>query len=394
MRFNPNLTAVAAPPIADVQAWIEGVEFDPHRPLLDVAQAVPSYRPAPELERFIAESARQPQTARYTEILGTSALREALADHLSADYAAAISPSQVGICAGCNQAFCIAVSTLAAPGDEVILTLPYYFNHRMWLDMQGIRPVLMQMPASGPAPPNPDALADAITERTRAIVLVNPANPSGLEVSDTALQSVFEVAAKHGIALILDETYKDFRTSEGPPHGLFQNPDWPRTLIQLWSFSKSYALTGYRVGSVVSGNDALEQIEKVMDCVAICASRIGQDAALFGLTELAQWRKQKVAMMAQRRQALLDAFGQRNAGYQMLTCGAFFAYLRHPFGSVSGTEVAKHLARDHAVLCVPGDMFGPEQGPYLRLAFANLDTERVPELVERLAESAREESLP
>ena len=131
----------------------------------------------------------------------------------------------------------------------------------------------------------------------------------------------------------------------------------------------------------------MAQVEKVMDCVAICAARISQEAAIYSLANLGGWRDEKVAMMAHRRDELHSAFREKNVGYELLSCGAFFAYLRHPFEGRDGTAVARWLAREYGVMCVPGDMFGPEQGPYLRLAFANLETERVRDLVDRLAES-------
>ena len=136
MKINARVAAVVAPPIADVQQWISGLSFTPERPLLDVAQAVPSYEPADQLVHFIGEIALRPESSRYTPILGIPGLRQALSEHLSQDYNAAIDVVEVGITAGCNQAFCLAMSALAGPGDEVILPLPYYFNHQMWLQMQ------------------------------------------------------------------------------------------------------------------------------------------------------------------------------------------------------------------------------------------------------------------
>jgi len=387
LRYNANLLGVSPPPIADVQTWIQGVAFSPNNPLLDVAQAVPSYQPATELQTHLGHMAKAGASARYTAILGVPELRHALAKHLSDDYATNVPPASVGITAGCNQAFCIALSAVAGPGDQVILTLPYYFNHYMWLKMQGIEPVLLPMPPTGPKRPDPGELETLVTPRTRAIVLVSPNNPTGLEYPPSILAEVMAVARKAHAALVIDETYKDFRTRPGPPHHLFENPDWTETLIQLWSFSKSYSLTGYRVGSLVAGPRTMEQVEKVMDCIAICAARISQEAALYALANLGAWRDDKVKLMAQRRDELTTAFRANNVGYELLSCGAFFAYLRHPFDGRSGTAVARWLAREYGVMCVPGDMFGPAQGPFLRLAFANLETARVRDLVDRLADS-------
>ena len=146
----------------------------------------------------------------------------------------------------------------------------------------------LPMPTAGPVVPDPADIEQLITPNTRAIVLISPNNPTGLEYSEAALEAIYTLASDNNAALVIDETYKDFRASKGPPHRLFSQPGWRDTLIQLWSFSKSYSLTGYRVGSIMAGAAALAQIEKVMDCVAIlriayqprgCAVR----AATFGV---------------------------------------------------------------------------------------------------------------
>src|SRR5215469_3995546 len=123
---NPLLAAVAAPPIAEAHRWIEGRRFPPEKPLIDVAQAVPGYPPPRELTDHLATIVGEAATARYTDIPGLPALRQALAEDMAAFYGASIGADDVAITAGCNQAFCLAMLALARAGDEVILPLPYY----------------------------------------------------------------------------------------------------------------------------------------------------------------------------------------------------------------------------------------------------------------------------
>ena len=388
---NPLLGAVATPPVAEVQGWIADRRFPPDAPLLDVSQAVPGYPPDPSLNRHLAAVVGDPDSARYTEITGTPALRRALAAHTAALYGATVEAGQVCITAGCNQAFCLAIMGLAGAGDEVILPLPYYFNHRMWLDMMGVKPVYLPFRPEAGGIPEPAALAALITPRTRAIALISPNNPTGAIYPPKAMEAYFEVAKAHDVALVVDETYRDFITRDGdgdaPPHGLFARPDWRGTLVHLYSFSKVYCLTGYRVGAVIAGSALLGEIAKAADCVAICAPAIGQRAALYGIENLAQWRRDKRGLMADRLEALRLAFRRNDLDYELVSSGAYFAYLRHPFGDQQSADVARRLADDHNVLCMPGGMFGPDQEPYLRFAFANLEAELMPALAERLVES-------
>jgi aspartate/methionine/tyrosine aminotransferase len=126
-----------------------------------------------------------------------------------------------------------------------------------------------------------------------------------------------------------------------------------------------------------------------MDCVAICAARIGQEAALYGLDHLAAWREDNRVLMRDRVTALRAAFRDNSIGYELVSAGAYFAYLRHPFRGETAREVARRLAESENMLCLPGSMFGDGQEDYLRFAFANVDAGAMPEIASRLARSAR-----
>jgi len=384
---NAAVDGASAPPIADVNAWVEELEFPPERPLLDLAQAVPSYPPAEALTARVGDAAREAASARYAPILGLPALRHAFAQHVSSIYEARIDPREVAITAGCNQAFCAALTALAGPGDEVLLPVPWYFNHHMWLAMQGIEAVALPFDEASGGVPDVRAAAAAVTARTRAVVLVTPNNPTGCEFPPEVLDAFLALAVERGLTLVVDETYKDFRTHRGPPHRLLRQPHWRDHLASLHSFSKSYAMAGYRVGALVGGPRLLARVEKILDCVAICAPRLSQEAALFALAHLDAWRDEKVALMAGRVAALRDAFRGNALRYALVSSGAFFAWVRHPFDGVPSAAVARRLAREHGVLCMPGATFGPGLERYLRLAFANLDAGAMPALAARLLAS-------
>jgi aspartate/methionine/tyrosine aminotransferase len=389
--INPLLTAVEAPPISEAMSWINPSAGN--RALINLCQAVPSYPPSPLLQEHLASAARQAETSLYTEIAGLPELRSELAASMSRDYRADIGIADVLIAAGCNQAYCLATLAQASRGDNVILPSPYYFNHQMWLAMLGVDARnIIATGTSEPIPRVSDAAA-AIDERTRAIVLVSPNNPTGAIFSPDTITAFYDLAREKNIALILDETYKDFRSDPSPPHKLFQQAGWRDTFVQLYSFSKVYALTGYRVGSVIAGPRFIAEVEKIMDCVAISAPRISQHAALFGLQSLASWKEEKSAMMAQRLNALRRAFAERILQYELASSGAYFAYVRHPFDGVPAKTVAQRLAREHQLLCLPGNMFGPGQDQYLRLAFANVEAKVMPEVVDRLNESVKNASF-
>jgi aspartate/methionine/tyrosine aminotransferase len=228
-----------------------------------------------------------------------------------------------------------------------------------------------------------------IDDRTRAIVLVTPNNPTGATASPTTIAERFELARAHGIALVLDETYAEFRHDSEPAHDLFTRDDWPDTLVRLHSFSKVFALAGYRVGSLVAHPELLRDAVKLADCQTIGAPRIAQHAAAWGLAHLDDWVAARRAEMLAKVDACAAAFAGSLAGtgWELESAGAYFAWIRHPFTGEPARTVARRLADEQALLTIPGECFGTDQDAFVRLAFGNVDLAAVPEVARRLAAS-------
>ncbi|WP_347266175.1 aminotransferase [Paracoccus sp. (in: a-proteobacteria)] len=386
LPLNPDLAATTSPPVMEARRWLAGLSFPPERPLINVSQAAPVEPPPEPLRRAMAEALLTRADAHlYGPVLGRPELREAVARAWSRAYGGSIAPAEVAITQGCNQAFCAAIQSLARPGDEVILPAPWYFNHKMWLDMQGIRTV--PLVCGQGMLPDPEEAAGLVNDRTRAIVLVSPNNPSGAEYPAELLRGFRDLARARGLALVLDETYRDFDARVGAPHDLFADSDWGGVLIHLYSFSKAYRLTGHRVGAVVASAARMAELEKFLDTVAICASQIGQIGAHWGMAHLGDWLAGERAEMLARRQAMAEAMAAL-PGWRVKGCGAYFAWVEHPFDLDAG-ELARRLVAEAGVLLLPGSMFMPEgeaQGArHLRIAFANVDRDGIAALAGRLA---------
>jgi aspartate/methionine/tyrosine aminotransferase len=386
--INPLLTAVGEPPISEAISWISGRSFPDDKPLVDLSQAAPGYPPAQALTDHLKEIIGSPQTSRYTDIEGIPPLRAGLAKDINRRYGGAVKPEHILITAGCNQAFCLAANALAKPGEEIIQTSPYYFNYRMWLDMSGIETVLLSHARNNPASPDLAAAEKLIGPKTKALVLISPNNPTGAIYPPEEIRAAYLLCRRKQIAFILDETYRDFMPASSAPHDLFRDPDWSDTLIHLYSFSKSFSLPGYRVGAIVADPKLVAEIAKAMDCVAICAPRIGQLAAAYGLDHLDTWRAGLTEMIGDRLLSVQSAFSRNDLGYELISAGGFFAYLKHPHRGRTAMEVAKRLAQQQNLLILPGSMFGPDQDDYLRVAFANVEAKWMPEVAERLAQDA------
>ncbi len=382
-QTNTRVDAVQAPPIPEAWTWVEGVELA--EPLIDVCQAVPASPPPDELLAHVAGRARDGSTARYTGIFGMPGLREALADDINALYGGSVGADDVMITAGCNQAFFNTMLALAGEGDQIVLPVPWYFNHEMTARMLGISVVPLGFRPDRGGVPDPDDARRLVSGRTRAIVLVTPNNPTGAVYPPDVVDGFLEVARQAGCALVIDETYRDFLGAGIRPHDLFTDERWRDTLVHLYSFSKVYCLTGYRVGAVVAGGRLQGALEKVCDCVQISPPHLGQEAALYGIRHLDSWRRHNAGVMSERAQALARAFTRNDLAWELVSAGAYFAYVRHPFRGRGAVEVARALAVDDGLLTLPGSWFGPDQEDYIRLAFANLDADAMPVIAGRLA---------
>lgn len=374
-------------PIVESRRWVEGVTFPEDRPLLNVSQAAPADPPPLGLRQALADAALSDDSAHlYGAVLGRDDLRESLARQMSDHYEAELTAVQIGITSGCNQAFAATIAALCGAGDEVIIPVPWYFNHKMWLDLADVRAVPLQV--GGDMLPDLDTARALITPRTKAIVLVTPNNPTGVEYPAGLLRAFYDLAKQQGITLIVDETYRDFDSRTGAPHSLFQDPDWSDHLVHLYSFSKAYRLTGHRVGAIAAAPTKLFEMEKFLDTVTICPSQLGQIGALWGIENLQPWLAGERDEILARKQAILAGFPTlEKRGWRLLGCGAYFAYVEHPF-DLSAEEIAKRLVTEASVLMLPGTMFMPDGDKsaerQFRIAFANVDAGGIAELFSRL----------
>ena len=382
MNFNQNVFDCASAPIAEAWSWVTNPGSDQ---LIDMCQAVPAHLPPQSLRDYLGQAIASGEGASYTDIRGILPLRQQLAKNIELRYQGQVSADDITVTAGCNQAFCSVIDTLCDQGDEVIIPLPSYFNHLMWLSIRGIKPAFLSFNADT-AMPDPEEAAALVSSRTKAIVLVTPNNPTGATYSPECIEQFYEVAKSNNIALIIDETYRDFIDDQSTIHNLFKKGDWRDNFVHLYSFSKVYSLTGHRTGAVVAGAGLLEQLSKVQDCTAICAPHSGQLAALFGLQNLNHWKLEKARELQLRALAIKTMFDKPDLNYRLVSAGAYFAYIEHPFDEPS-RAVVKRLIQEFDLISLPGSYFGQDQNKFIRLAFANVHETLFDEVARRLIDS-------
>ena len=382
-QLNKFVLETQKPPVMEVREWVK-LYRKSEKPLLNLSQAAPVSPPPNELMKFLSEQALLTENHLYGDVLGDIPLREEVVKSWNEEYNSSICISNVAITSGCNQAFCAAISTIASSGDSILVPVPWYFNHQMWLTIQGIN--IIPIPCDANMLPDIEIAKKLLNKKTKAIVMVTPNNPTGVEYPSKLVEEFSQLAKNNNIKLILDETYKNFGNGQS---NILYKGKYSDHLIQLYSFSKVYRLTGHRVGLLVASKSFIKQIEKFLDTTTICPNRLAQKAAYFGLQNLQEFiTKEKLKI-----KKLKDTFEKEvsnNPNWSLLGIGGYFAYLGYN-STVDSISMAKKLLSEQNIITIPGDMFFPKsknlfikERRSIRIAFANSTDKEIIEFFKRL----------
>ncbi|KAG5638509.1 hypothetical protein H0H81_012314, partial [Sphagnurus paluster] len=359
-----------------------------------MSQGIPGSPPPKILQTAVGEAASSPASFGYCPANGEPLLKKALAEEMKKIYGprSDLTDEDIALTTGCNMAFFATLMTLADAGDEVILPVPWYFNNQMDLTLLGVKPVPLQTLPEDGFTPSVERCRTLITPKTKAIALVTPNNPTGAIYSANLLASFLELAAEHNIALIVDETYRDFILT-GPPHSLFANTNWRSNFIHLFSFSKSYCLPGHRLGAIAGSPVLLDKIRTVLDCLQICAPRPFQIALTPLLPTLRPYIRETAIAIQARHELFRHLLPAR---WKIGSQGGYFAFVKHPFRGITSLEVSKRLAMELGVVTLPsaffceeesGDLATWDKARWIRFSVANVDDEKVKKICLRLAEA-------
>ena len=351
---------------------------------ISLGQGVVHY-PPPDLARIKANAAwNDPRNHLYSSVDGIDPLKEKIAQKLATDNDIVMSPDRyLMVTAGGNMAFLNALLVITEPGDEVILTTPYYFNHEMAITMLGCRPVCV--PVDDQYQLDLQRLADAITPRTRAIVTVSPNNPTGAVYPQESLEAVNLLCARHNLYHISDEAYEYFTydCDHFSPGSLQSGVSHT---ISLFSLSKSYGFAGWRIGYMVTPKHLELALMKAQDTNLICPALISQHAAMGALEMGAAYPRSFLSDLDLVRRLVSDALSSiSDRCHAPNPDGAFYFFLKIET-SQSPLQLAEKLISKHRVALIPGTAFGMNRGCYLRIAYGALNKETVSEGISRLTE--------
>jgi aspartate/methionine/tyrosine aminotransferase len=378
-----RLGAVQTPVIPIVGRWIVETPGT-----VSLGQGIVSYGPPPEALAALRDFPRSAADHRYGPVEGSPALVAALEAKLANENGIRVRPdSRVVVSAGGNLAFVNAILAIADPGDEIVFPAPYYFNHEMAVVMAGCRGV--GVPTSRDYQLDLEAIAGAITPRTRAVVTVSPNNPTGAMYPEATLRALNALCRARGIFHVHDEAYEYFAYDDARHFSPGSIEGASAHTISLYSLSKAYGFASWRIGYMVIPAALWDAVNKIQDTLLICPPAVSQHVALAAIGVGAGYARSFLPRLAAMRRFMLDALARPDVPCEAPVCqGAFYCFIR-VHASMDPMTLAERLVREHRVAVIPGSAFGAIDGCYLRLSFGALDEQTAAEGVGRLTHGLR-----
>ncbi|MBS1788709.1 MAG: pyridoxal phosphate-dependent aminotransferase [Acidobacteria bacterium] len=353
-----------------------------HPGTISLGQGVVWYPPPTEAFEQIKEMLADASQHKYQAVYGIPALLKEIETKLREENGIELTNSRIVVTAGGNMAFINALLAVADAGNEVILQTPYYFNHEMAITMVNCRPVLV--PTDENYQLQPQLIAEAITERTRAVVTISPNNPTGAVYPEAAIREVNELCRARGIYHIHDEAYEYFTYDDARHFSPGSISDSSEYTISLYSLSKAYGFASWRIGFMVIPDHLFQAVNKIQDTILICPPVVSQFAAVGAMRVGAEYCRQKRQQLADVRQLVLTELDRLKA-YAVIppSDGAFYFFLKLNT-DLQPLALVEQLVKEHRVAAIPGSAFGMESGCYLRVAYGALQRETVAEGIGRL----------
>jgi len=305
---------------------------------------------------------------KYTETAGLKSLRELLVQKLASVNQIAVEPSQINVTIGGVGGLAAALLALLEPGDEVLVPDPAWPNYRLELSYSPADMVSYPLRAAEAFVPDPDELASRITDRTKVVIVNSPCNPTGAVFPRSAVEDIVSICQEHDLYLISDECYDEivFEGEHVSPASFWNDGH----VISVFTFSKTYAMTGYRVGYVVTGHKLGDVINKVLEANMSCATSFAQKGAEAALTGP---REPVLKMLAayKRRRDVVDGLLRKYGMWTSTPRGAFYAMADVSQSGMDSRTFAFKLLEEKSVALAPGTAFGTAAEDLVRISLAS-----------------------
>ena len=396
-NISKRVQKIVISPIKEMSILADQLQEETGADIISFGQGIPYFDTPQHIKEAIKNSLADIDTAKYTLEPGITELRELIAKDLEKKKGILDiqSKKEIMVSVGCQEAVACAISAIIDEGDEVLLFSPGFASHIEQTIQFGGMPKFVAIDEEKGWKINFEILEKNVTAKTKAILFSNPSNPTGSVFSEEEINKLADFAIKNDLIVICDETY-DFLVYDNVKH--FSPASLPKMrdrVILCSSFSKRYAMTGYRVGFAFADEGIIDHMLKVHDALVICAPAISQRAAIAGLSgpqdsvsEFVEKLSQNRDIMCQKLDELKDFFEYQKpmgayyilAKYKNLPFGQNLVsrYARNKLSETCGErsrtinsfELALKILREACVITIPGAAFGPNGEGHLRFSFA------------------------
>ncbi len=319
----------------------------------------------------IVEAAKQAlddNQHHYTGPTGLPQLRQAICDNLKAEYGLDYTADEIIVTAGVQESIMLAMLGLVQEGDEVLITSPRFTTYDTAVHLCGGVPIPVPTFQKDDFALDVDEIEKRVTDKTRMFVMVSPNNPTGAVTPPEVIRKIAELAIKHDILVIADEIYAKLIYPGHEHLSLATLPGMKERTITLNGFSKTYAMTGWRVGYMAAPADFVEKLTEPRHTLSINTCTVSQFAALAALTGPQDEMEATFSDYAERRDYLMGALTEAGLSYGA-PGGAFYIYTNISSTGMKAKPFCENLLRDTGVMVFPGDMFGEPDSDFIRISY-------------------------
>lgn len=331
-------------------------------------------------------AAIQEGKTRYSQNAGLLPLRETIADYYKRTEGFEYNPnSEVIVTVGAMEGLYLALLALLNPGDEVIIPAPYYVNYVQMVNLCHAKAVVVDNPDAEELSFNIEDVERAITEKTKAIIINTPSNPSGRIISQEKIQALAELAKKYDLVVISDEVYKCLIYNQASFKSIVAIEGMRERTVLINSLSKEFCMTGWRIGYVLAPEELIATMTKLQENVVACAPLPSQYAAIEALSGKENYSENMVKIFTSRRNTLVQGI----QALPLLRCTApqatFYLMVDISATGYTSYDFAVALLKAQQVAVVPGVAYGKSCDKYIRIAFT-LEEDKIKEGVRRIGE--------
>ena len=351
--------------------------------VIDLTLGDPDVMPNEQIRVSASEAIMQGNT-HYSANAGLMSLRNVLAKHIKNEYNQSVDPeTEIMVSVGGMGALYLSLACTVDEGDEVIVLAPYYVNYIQMITMAGGVPVVVNTLEKNGFAPTKEQIQNAVTDKTVAIILNSPCNPTGKVLSDEILDDIAQIAIENDLAVISDEVYSYLIYDDKKHSSIFTREGMRERTVLVDSLSKRFSMTGYRIGYAVAPKEIIDAMTKLQENVAACTPLPSQYAAIAAYEKCVE-DKSMLNTFLERRNYIAQAINSIDKLSCAVPQSTFYLFVNIEKTGLSSLEFAEKLLKEQHVSVAPGITYGENYDGYIRIAFT-LEIDKLKQAAERIS---------